>query len=440
MAASLLTRVVLARPRVETRRTDRIASTDRRQAITYERQNLVDAPDAIASAVMAFADAAEMRIQGAFDGVDVPAGDARVVLVTSDLSKSSESSRRIASLAQTLRGPMSVGILLMDRGHPAPHIRNELRESLLHVQFEGVIPRASKHQWGVAVVSRFPLPSVHNVPKCFEVVAVMTVFNEADIIESSIRRLNMEGVKVWVIDNWSNDGSFEIAKRLIGSGVITVERYPAAGPTATFDWSNLLSRVEEIAAQIPNGWVVHHDVDEYRMSPWVGVNFRTALHYVESLGFNAVDHTVVAHQPTDNSFRAGSDLVEALPYFEFGNRPGYFMQIKAWRAPGMPIDLASSGGHQAQFPGRRVFPFNFLLRHYPIRSQAQGMKKVFLERKQRWNATERERGWHKHYDSIDEEHDFIRESESLELFDEKNFARDYLFERLLRVGIAKDIS
>ena len=39
---------------------------------------------------------------------------------------------------------------------------------------------------------------------------------------------------------------------------------------------------------------------------------------------------------------------------------------------------------RARFPGRKVFPIQFLLRHYPIRSQRHGETKVFTERKPRF--------------------------------------------------------
>jgi hypothetical protein len=81
------------------------------------------------------------------------------------------------------------------------------------------------------------------------------------------------------------------------------------------------------------------------------------------------------------------------------------------------LDLVSTGGHEARFPGRRVFPLRFLLRHYPIRGQAHGERKVFKERRARFSAEERARGWHVQYDALKEGASFLREPSSLTPYD-----------------------
>ena len=77
------------------------------------------------------------------------------------------------------------------------------------------------------------------------------------------------------------------------------------------------------------------------------------------------------------------------------------------------VDLASSGGHEATYRSPawlkgKVMPWSFVLRHYPIRSQAHGVRKVFTERKNRWNATERKAAWHAQYDDVtNASHSFV---------------------------------
>ena len=69
-------------------------------------------------------------------------------------------------------------------------------------------------------------------------------------------------------------------------------------------------------------------------------------------------------------FEPGGDIREAFPYYS-EQAPYDRVQIRCWKkAP--DVDLASSGGHEARFEGRRVFPLRFILRHYPIRGQAHG--------------------------------------------------------------------
>ena len=81
------------------------------------------------------------------------------------------------------------------------------------------------------------------------------------------------------------------------------------------------------------------------------------------------------------------------------------------------MDLASTGGHDVQFPGRMVFPQRFILRHYPIRSQSHGDRKVFEQRLSRFLPEELKRGWHLQYAEMSEGTSFIRDPSTLTLYD-----------------------
>ncbi|HUX62981.1 methyltransferase domain-containing protein [Sulfuricella sp.] len=272
----------------------------------------------------------------------------------------------------------------------------------------------------------------------FRVVAFMTAYNEEDIVFHSVSRLLRAGIEVYLIDNWSTDGTVAAVEPLLGKGLIGIERFPAEGSTGTFDLGRLLARVEELARTIPADWFIHHDVDEIRESPWPEIRLREALQYVDRMGFNAVDHTVIDFPPIDNSFVSGSDFGSYFTHWEFGRRPGHFQQVKAWKNLGQPLTLAKSGGHDADFPGRRVFPYKFLLRHYPVRSHSHGEKKVLGERKPRFNPEERAvRGWHTQYNHIEPGYGFLRAPESLSHFDPAGFYQEYLVERISGIGIAR---
>jgi glycosyltransferase involved in cell wall biosynthesis len=310
-----------------------------------------------------------------------------------------------------------------------PEVLAALQEAGLHVHFVG--------DWDdrrTLVLLPHPQPRNGQAPPGYRALAVMTAFNEADIIDGILDRLAGEGLEVHFIDNWSSDGTLERAEG--HRAVVATERFPRR-PPRHYEWKRLLRRVEEIAATAEADWVIHHDADEWRTSPWRGVPMVDALHWVEGAGYNAIDHTVVVHPPTDDGFTPDDDVTRALPYFEFGRRPGHFTQIKAWRPGSMRVDLASSGGHQAVFAGRRVFPVNFLLRHYPIRSQAHGERKVLVERQSRWSPSERRLGWHNQYDLVDGDTVFVRDPGELNLFVEATFHERFLFERLARIGIKR---
>jgi hypothetical protein len=92
------------------------------------------------------------------------------------------------------------------------------------------------------------------------------------------------------------------------------------------------------------------------------------------------------------------------------------VQIRCWKKTSA-VDLASSGGHEARFENRRVFPIRFLLRHYPIRGQAHGERKVFVERQPRFAGEERARGWHVQYEKFEETTAFVQDPCTLTRFD-----------------------
>jgi hypothetical protein len=296
--------------------------------------------------------------------------------------------------------------------------------------------RDREKKTSLAIIDRHRGGPPSPAPDDFRVTAVLPAYNEADVVEHAVRVLVEQGVHVRLVDNWSTDDTVERALALGLGDALTVERFPAEGPSETYDWEALLRNTERIARELGDGWVIHQDVDEVRRSPWPGVSLRDALHHVQRLGYNAVDHTSLVFVPTDDSFQPGDDMEQVLRHFEFGARPGHFVQIKAWNAAAGPADLASSGGHEARFPGRRVFPYKFLQQHYPIRSQAHGERKVHADRAARWNAGERARGWHSHYDAVAVDEVFVRPAGELLAFD-AGFGRDYLLERLTGVGILR---
>jgi hypothetical protein len=280
--------------------------------------------------------------------------------------------------------------------------------------------------------------AIEPAPPEFTVTAIVPAYNEADVIASTLRALDEQGVRIHLVDNWSTDDTVARAEALGLGDRLTVERFPHDGPSGTYDWETLLRHTEDLAAGLDTDWVIHQDADEIRLAPWEGVTMRDALHHVRRLGFNAVDHTALVFHPVDEDDLApGDDVRERLRHFEFGARPGHFLQVKAWdaRAAGR-VDLAQDGGHTARFAGRRVFPYKFLLLHYPVRSQAHGERKIFDERRSRWNAEERGRGWHHQYDEMAAGHAFVRDPAGLEVYD-AGFPRRFLVERLSGIGIVR---
>lgn len=271
-------------------------------------------------------------------------------------------------------------------------------------------------------------------PADFRVVAFMAAYNEEDIIVKSIEKWTEQGVRVHVLENWSTDATYALAKELESRLPVTVERFPQTGPEQYFNWGAMLARIEELAGEIEADWFVRRGADEVLTSPWPGVSFRDGLYFVDRAGFNCVDHTIIEFHPVDEGFEAGVDHEAYFKYFDFKHLSHRF-QRKAWKNYGQSISSVPSAGHDVIFEGRRVYPFKFLVKHYSFRSQEHGEKKVFRERKARWNPAERARGWHVHYDNMQMGHRFLRSTTEKECFDEESFNRTHLVERLSGIGV-----
>lgn len=271
-------------------------------------------------------------------------------------------------------------------------------------------------------------------PAHFSVVAFMAAYNEEDIIVQSIKKWTDQGVSVHVLENWSTDATYDLAKQLEGQLPVTVERFPKTGPSQYFDWAAMLERIEKLCGEIEADWFVRRGADEVLVSPWPGLSYKDGLYLVDQAGFNCIDHTIVEFHPVDEGFEAGMDHEAYFKHFDFKHLSHHF-QRKAWKNYGQPISSVPSAGHDVLFAGRRVYPFKFLVKHYSFRSQKHGEKKVFRERKDRWNPLERARGWHIHYDSMHEGHRFLRSTSEKEFFEETDFNKTYLVERLSGIGV-----
>jgi hypothetical protein len=228
----------------------------------------------------------------------------------------------------------------------------------------------------------------------FSVLASVSADNEEDIIESTIRHLNSNGVGVYLMDNGSTDRTIDAASAWLGRGLIGIERFEGRRE-GHFDWEAILRRQEEIAHEYPASWYIHHDADEIREGPWPLLNLKQAIQNVDACGFNCIDFEVFHFRPIDNGYERGVDPATYFAFYE--DAEGFDqLQLRCWKAT-PDFDLVSLGGHDVQFSGRRVFPVKFVLRHYPIRSEPHGRRKVFEERLPRFREEERARGWHIHY-------------------------------------------
>jgi hypothetical protein len=316
---------------------------------------------------------------------------------------------------------------------PLETLRRRLESHGLVPEFVGHLREddARPSGWTVAILRGVAPPSIGPAPADFRVVAIMHAYNEEDVIEPVIGHLAHNGVGVYLIDNWSTDSTPDRARTFEGRGLVGYERFPPHEPSTSFELKRLLTRTEEVAAEIDATWVMHNDADEFRSAPWPGVTLRDALFHVQTEGFSVVDHGCLNFALTEDGYDTGA-LEEYLQWFLAERTPDLF-RLNCWRRlPGAPAELAWSGGHSVRFPGTKVFPYNFLIRHFPIRSVEQGQRKIFRERLSRYPVGERLEGWHSHYDHIRAE-TLVRPTNGL-VHLEPSFNEDFIVERLTGVG------
>ena len=265
-----------------------------------------------------------------------------------------------------------------------------------------------------SIYDAFDPTTVGPAPAEFDVVAVITAFNEEDIIEPIIRSLWAKGVRVHVIDNASTDATPEILDRLASeSDRLNVERFPAEGPAPHYELAVILGEVQRVAAASGADWALLNDADEWLSSPWTGVGFRDGLWAVEQFGFNSVNFARCEFVPTNDIWHQGADPEEIFGSFRFSDKRGAFFLQRAWKPSAGDIGVVANHGHDINFDGRRTFPYRFVQDHYPIRSQEHGVRKVLRERKERFSPEERAKGWHIHYDHYDEATNFVVAAEEL---------------------------
>src|SRR5215204_3993501 len=191
------------------------------------------------------------------------------------------------------------------------------------------------------------------------VIALISTYNGQDIIGQVVRALIAQGVLVYLIDHCSSDDTVAEVAPYVGRGVIEIERFPAAPEEEPiFSWESILKRKQALSRELDADWVIHHDADEFRESPWPGLTLRDAIGLVDAAGYNAIDFQVLNFWPTEDNYQQTDDIRTTFQFYE----PAAVwdrVQVKCWKHLPDPVDLVSSGGHDAEFDGRRVFPIRF---------------------------------------------------------------------------------
>jgi glycosyl transferase family 2 len=220
------------------------------------------------------------------------------------------------------------------------------------------------------------------------VIALLATYNEERFVVQCLEHLVRQGVEAYIVDNESEDRTVPLARQFIGRGLIGIESLPRRG---VYRWKVILERKEQLAAELEADWFMHADPDEIRLPPVSGSTLGEALASVDRQGFNAVNFTEFTFVPTRQSpDHDHPDYVRTMRwYYPFlAASPS---QLKGWKKQPAPVELAWSGGHVVRFPGLRMSPTPFPMRHYLFLSKAHAVRKYVQKT---YDAEELASGWH----------------------------------------------
>jgi glycosyltransferase involved in cell wall biosynthesis len=221
------------------------------------------------------------------------------------------------------------------------------------------------------------------------VVAIIAAYNEERFIAACLEHLFRQGVEAYLIDNCSTDRTAEIARRYLGRGLIGLESFPR--DEGRYNWRALLLRKEELAATLEADWFLSADPDEVRLPPCPDQTLAEAFAEVDRQGYNAVDFFEFTFIPTrEEPDHDHPNFQQTMRrYYPF--RPWSPHLLNAWRRQPAPVELAWHGGHRVRFPGLRIAPTLFPMRHYLFLSVPHFLAK-YMHR--HYDPAEVKRGWH----------------------------------------------
>ena len=203
------------------------------------------------------------------------------------------------------------------------------------------------------------------------IVALLTVRNEELYLETCLNHLILQGIEVCLIDNDSSDSTLKIAKQYLGKGVCRIERLPFTG---AFELAAQCRQQEALAQDIDADWFIHHDADEIRQSLFENMSLHDGIKRVDNEGYNAINFAEMVFIPPHAGAAENQNYLEAFKHYYFF-KAGELRRVNAWKKQSGKVDLVSFGGHRVAFDGIRVFPTDFILRHYIFLSRMHGEQK-----------------------------------------------------------------
>jgi hypothetical protein len=220
------------------------------------------------------------------------------------------------------------------------------------------------------------------------VLAILATYNEERFIGGCLEHLFSQGVEAYLIDNQSTDDTVAIASRYLGAGLRGIEQFPRDG---IYRWRRILRRKAALASELPADWFLHLDADEIPLAPRSGQTLAAGLAEADANGYNAVEFSEFTFVPTREAPDHDHPDFRRTMCWYYPFAPTELHLVRAWKRQAEPVDLATTGGHVVRFPGWRLSPTRFRLRHYIFLSREQVMRKYVGKV---YDPEEVRDGWH----------------------------------------------
>lgn len=218
------------------------------------------------------------------------------------------------------------------------------------------------------------------------IVAIICARDEEAHIGPALRDFISQGVEVVLIDHGSTDLTRDRAEVFLGRGLLSIEALEWSG---SFSLSAQLRAKQRVIDRLDADWLIHADADEWFQAPACFANLHEAIEVADLDGYNCVNFDELTFVPlADEDFEKVPYRQRMLRYYFFEPRPQRLM--RAWsRKSG--LGHGEGDGHQVHGANVKVFPENFLLRHYIALSPAHAARK-YLGRS--FADEDLAKGWH----------------------------------------------
>ena len=131
-----------------------------------------------------------------------------------------------------------------------------------------------------------------------KVIAVIMVRNGADYAEKCISHLLENEIEVAIIDQSSDDGTYEICQSFVGNGVCELQRIKYPG---YFSLTDQLQEKYKLISKLQTDWIIHHDIDECLEAPDSALTLYESIKNEDKQGFTAINFNEFVFLPYDEA-------------------------------------------------------------------------------------------------------------------------------------------